>query len=95
MYLTRESLSFVVVAVFLSCSSCNLIRTTFTSGQIAVAPLLELSLAMTLRAADVSAEVLRGFRVHKSQNAATFAAMDTTQFKSSRSQSGKLWHRHS
>ena len=33
---------------------------------------------MTLRAADVSEEVITGFRVHKIKNGATFAAMDTT-----------------
>ena len=33
---------------------------------------------MTLRAADISEEVITGFRVHRIKNAATFAAMDTT-----------------
>ena len=33
---------------------------------------------MTLRAADISEEVLTGFRVHSIKNTAIFAAMDTT-----------------
>ena len=52
--------------------------TTFTPEQIAAAPQLEPSFEMTLRAADISEEVIAGFRVHRIKNAATFAAMDTT-----------------
>ena len=52
--------------------------TTFTPEQIAAAPQLEPSFEMTLRAADISEEVITGFRVHKIKTAATFAAMDTT-----------------
>ena len=52
--------------------------TTFTSEQVAAAPLLEPSFEMTLRAADISEEVITGFRVHKIKSAAIFAAMDTT-----------------
>ena len=51
---------------------------TFTPEQIAAAPQLEPSFVVTLRAADISEEVITGFRVHKIKNAATFAAMDTT-----------------
>ena len=52
--------------------------TMFTPEQIAAAPQLEPSFEMTLRAADISEEVIAGFRVHRIKNAATFAAMDTT-----------------
>ena len=51
--------------------------TTFTPEQIAAAPQLEPSFENTLRAADISEEVIAGFRVHKIKTAATFAAMDT------------------
>ena len=36
------------------------------------------SFETTLRAADISEEVIKGFRVHKIKSAAIFAAMDTT-----------------
>ena len=52
--------------------------TTFTPEQIAAAPQLEPSFEMTLRAADISEEVITGFRVHRIKNAAIFASMDTT-----------------
>ena len=52
--------------------------TTSTPEQIAAAPQLEPSFEMTLRAADISEEVISGFRVHRIKHAATFAAMDTT-----------------
>ena len=52
--------------------------TKFTPEQIAAAPQLEPSSEMTLRAADISEEVITGFRVHKIKTAAIFAAMDTT-----------------
>ena len=52
--------------------------TTCTSEQIAGAPQLEPSFEKTLRAADISEEVIIGFRVHSIKNAGTFAAMDTT-----------------
>ena len=52
--------------------------TTFTPEQIAAAPQLEPSFEKTLRAADISEEVIKGFRVRRIKNAATFAAMDTT-----------------
>ena len=52
--------------------------TTVTPEQIAAAPQLEPSLEMTLRAADISKEVITGVRVHRIKNAATFAAIDTT-----------------
>ena len=53
--------------------------TTFTSEQIAAAPLLEPAFEITLRAADVSDDVMTRFRVHKIKSASTFAAMDTTE----------------
>ena len=53
--------------------------TTFTLEQIAAAPQLEPSFEMTLRAVDISEEVITGFRVHRIKNAATFTTMDTTQ----------------
>ena len=52
--------------------------TTFTPEQTATAPQLEPSFEMTLRAADISEEVITGFRVHKINTAAIFAAIDTT-----------------
>ena len=51
---------------------------TFTSEQIAAATQLEPSFEMTLRAADISEEVITGFRVHKIKTGAIVAAMDTT-----------------
>ena len=52
--------------------------TTFSPEQIAAAPQSVPSFEMTLRAADISEEVISGFRVHRIQNAATFAAMDSS-----------------
>ena len=46
--------------------------TTFTSALIAAVPLLEPAFEMTLQAADVHEDVITGFRVHKTKNAATF-----------------------
>ena len=71
-----------MVTIFISCKSRD------SSGyvryydifpeQIAATPQLEPSFEMTLRAADISEEVITGFRVHRMKNAANFAAMDTT-----------------
>ena len=52
--------------------------TTSTPEKIAAAPQLEPSFDMTLRAADISEEVVTGFRIHRIKNAATCTAMGTT-----------------
>ena len=68
----------VVAVIPISCSS-RVFRvfmsgfSTFIPKQIPAAPQLEPSFEMTLRAADISEEVITGFRVHKIKTAAIFA----------------------
>ena len=55
---------------------------------------LEPSFEMTLRAADISEEVITDFRDHRIKNAATFAAMDTTPEELKDTVRESLWRRH-
>ena len=55
--------------------------TTFTPEQIAATPQLEPFFEMTLRAADISEEVITGFRVHKIKTAAIFCCATVEELK--------------
>ena len=65
---------------------------TFTPEQIAAAPQLAPSFDMTLRAADISEEVITGFRVHK--DCRDICCDGYYRGRTRRNSSRSIWRRH-